>query len=312
MDGIPEPASRRAAGAGSHRFPAYGRFGNYAGRRRSAATIALGDGYGGDGYGGAGNGVIRGRRPGRGPGQRGGAACSAGSRPAIGRPAIGGTAIGGGTAIRGAGPAAGGDCATSTSRASPRIRSGPGDPVNPPAADSASAVGTGSPTSASPLSPASLWRRWGSLTYEILLLAAVVLIAGFAVLPLLGSPPGADRGAAALHILPPASRALLFVYYVAILGAYCVFFWTRGRRTLPMKTWRLAIRTSAGQPLDARDAVKRYAAAWIGPALGLAMFAWLGRWGLLAGFLNYGWAWIDRRSLFLHDRLAATTIVRID
>ena len=160
------------------------------------------------------------------------------------------------------------------------------------------------------LPSASLGRRWSALIYEGLLVTALILVAGFAVLPFVGSVPPGSRGASALQILPPASRAFLFVYYVAVLGAYCVFFWTRGRRTLAMKTWRLTVRTHDGRPLDARAAVKRYTAAWIGPAIGLAAYAWLGRWGLLAGLVNYAWAWIDRDSRFLHDRIAGTEIVR--
>ena len=144
----------------------------------------------------------------------------------------------------------------------------------------------------------------------MLLIAAVMLVAGFAVLPLLGVPPSADRGASALRILPPATRAFLFVYYVAVLGAYSTYFWTRGRRTLGMKTWQLRLEARDGQRLDARDAIKRYIFAWIGPALGLVAYAAIGRWGFLAGFANYAWAWIDRDRLFLHDRLAGTRIMR--
>ena len=146
--------------------------------------------------------------------------------------------------------------------------------------------------------------------YEMLLIAAVMLVAGFAVLPLLGAPPSADRGASALQILPLPTRAFLFVYYVAVLGAYSVYFWTRGRRTLGMKTWRLRLEARDGQRLDARNAIKRYVFAWIGPALGLVAYASIGRWGLLAGLANYAWAWIDRDKLFLHDRLAGTRIIR--
>jgi uncharacterized RDD family membrane protein YckC len=172
----------------------------------------------------------------------------------------------------------------------------------------------GAPLSPLPLSfpPASLRRRWGALIYEMLIVAAVMLIAGFAILPLLDAAPRGDRGASALQILPPASRAFVFVYYIAVLAIYCVVFWTRGRRTLPMKTWRIALRTAEGSALDPRDAIKRYVAAWIGPAIGLVAYASLGRWGLLAGFVNYYWAWLDPQSLFLHDRLARTRIVRTD
>lgn len=161
-----------------------------------------------------------------------------------------------------------------------------------------------------PGTPASLTRRWGSLIYEMLVVAAVMLVAGFAALPFLDTPATASRGASALQLLPPASRAFLSFYYVAILGLYCVYFWTRGRRTLAMKTWRLTLETHDGRSLDARTAVRRYLTAWIGPAIGLAAYAWLGRVGLLLGFVNYAWAWLDRDRLFLHDRLAASRITR--
>jgi uncharacterized RDD family membrane protein YckC len=157
---------------------------------------------------------------------------------------------------------------------------------------------------------ASLARRWGALIYEMLLVAAILLVTGFAVLPLLGTPAPASRGAEALQVLPAATRAFLFVYYFAVLGAYCVHFWTRGRRTLAMKTWRLALVTLDGAPLDAKAAIARYLAAWIGPAIGLVAYIGLGRWGLLAGLLNYGWAWLDRDRSFLHDRLASTRVTR--
>ena len=70
-----------------------------------------------------------------------------------------------------------------------------------------------------------------------------MLVAGCAVLPLLGAPPSADRGASALQILPPATRAFLFVYTIAVLGASSVYFWTRHRRALGMKPWRLRLET---------------------------------------------------------------------
>ena len=160
------------------------------------------------------------------------------------------------------------------------------------------------------LSEASLLRRWGALLYEGLLLTALLLIAGFAMLPLVGSPPAGGHSADRLYLLPMASRAFLFVFYVVVLGIYCLVFWTGGRRSLAMKTWDLTIRTAAGGSLESRDAIKRYLAAWIGPASGLVAYATLGRWGLLAGLINYYWAWLDPGSRFLHDRIAGTRIIR--
>lgn len=162
----------------------------------------------------------------------------------------------------------------------------------------------------SPGTPASLIRRWGALLYEALLMFALLLVTGFALLPLIGAPAATPHTVDRLYVLPSSSQTFLFLCYVAILGIYCVAFWTGGRRTLAMKTWGLSLRTSSGQPLVVRDAVKRYLFGWIGPGAALAAYLVIGRWGLVAGLLNYAWAWFDPQSLFLHDRLAGTRVVR--
>jgi uncharacterized RDD family membrane protein YckC len=162
-----------------------------------------------------------------------------------------------------------------------------------------------------PLPLAGLRRRWAALVYEGLLLAALLLIAGFAVLPLL-DPGGraSSYSAEQLYVLPPASRAFLLFYYVAVTGAYCVGFWSGGRRTLPMKTWGLALVRPDGVAIDVRLATQRFAAGWIGPAAGLAGYAALGRWGFALGLVNHAWGWVDPDRQFLHDRIAGTRIVR--
>jgi uncharacterized RDD family membrane protein YckC len=158
---------------------------------------------------------------------------------------------------------------------------------------------------------ATLPRRWAALFYEALLLGALLLVAGFAVLPLVDPGlRGVSRTAADLYLLEPGSRALLLLYYVAVSGAYCIGFWSNGRRTLPMKTWGLALVLRDGGTLDIGRATRRFAAGWIGPAAGLAGYAAFGRWGLALGLVNHAWAWIDRDKQFLHDRLAGTRIIR--
>jgi uncharacterized RDD family membrane protein YckC len=94
-----------------------------------------------------------------------------------------------------------------------------------------------------------------------------------------------------------------------------VWCWTGGRRTLPMKTWRMRIADADGGPPGARTALLRYLAAWIGPLLALVGYAFLRERGLgalalgLAG-LNFLWAAADPDRQFLHDRIAGTRIVR--
>jgi uncharacterized RDD family membrane protein YckC len=102
---------------------------------------------------------------------------------------------------------------------------------------------------------------------------------------------------------------------LAAAGAYFAWSWSGGRRTLPMKTWSLALERRDGRRVDARTALVRYLAAWIGPAAALASFAALHPMGLGAHAawlvaLNYLWAFADPERHFLHDRIAGTRIVR--
>ena len=159
--------------------------------------------------------------------------------------------------------------------------------------------------------PAGLVRRFAALAYELLLLTAIVLVTGFAALPLVS--PGAS-GTLAVPGLP--QRVVLFCLEFAVLAAYFTWCWSRGRRTLPMKTWRLAVVRADGTTVPVRTALARYLATWIGPALAVAAYAALRSSGLgahaawLVAF-NFLWAFVDPARQFLHDRLAGTRIVRV-
>lgn len=156
--------------------------------------------------------------------------------------------------------------------------------------------------------PASLARRLAALVYELLLLVAVTFITGFLLTPL---GPRATGG----FTVPSASmRALHFVVVFAVLCAYALYFWSGGRRTLPMKTWSLRLLMHDGRPVPVLAALVRYLAAWIGPALALAAYLPLhanGHGGVAALLLGTSIAWsiVDRSGQFLHDRLAGTVLV---
>lgn len=159
--------------------------------------------------------------------------------------------------------------------------------------------------------PAGLSRRFAALVYELLLLTAIVLVTGFAALPLV-SPGGG--GALAVPGLP--QRVILFCLLFAVLAWYFAWSWSRGRRTLPMKTWRLALVRADGGQVSVRTALARYLATWIGPALAVAGYAVLRPTGLGAHAawlvaLNFLWAFVDPARQFLHDRIAGTRIVRV-
>ena len=157
--------------------------------------------------------------------------------------------------------------------------------------------------------PAGLARRLASLVYETLIAAAIVLVAGYALTPLMS--PIADPGGSL--VLPGyARRTAGFALVVAILGAYYAYAWSGGRRTLPMKTWKLALVDAQGAPVSVVRAIARYAAAWSGPAAAIALYAAThSRVAALALALPYAWALFDRERAFLHDRVAGTQLVSI-
>jgi uncharacterized RDD family membrane protein YckC len=160
---------------------------------------------------------------------------------------------------------------------------------------------------------AGIGRRLLALLYEGLLLVALLLIAGFALAPIV-SP----SGSATTHTLGIPTTPARIVAFAALflLGAwFYVWSWSEGRRTLPMKTWHLSIVTRDGAPVPRRTALVRYVAWWIGPTLGLVAYALLKPYGLggLAVpllLINYLAAYVDPERQFLHDRVAGTRVVR--
>src|SRR5688572_8724309 len=131
-------------------------------------------------------------------------------------------------------------------------------------------------------SAATLSRRFMSLFYDAVLLAAVLWLAA---LPL----AFVETELNVPHVRPAHQG-----YLALVAGAYFVWQWTRGGQTLAMKTWQLKVERRGGGALTLCDAVVRYVAALAGlAALGL-------------GFL---WAFFDREKQYLHDRIAGTRIV---
>jgi len=130
---------------------------------------------------------------------------------------------------------------------------------------------------------AGLGRRLGSLCYEVLLLAAILFIGGWAFL-FLGR-----------NLEPALAQPLFQLFLLAITAAYFIYCWTHGGQTLPMKTWRVRLTTRRGGPISLKTGICRYSLAFIG----------IGLFGL--GLI---WALFDRDRQFLHDRLAGTKIVK--
>ncbi len=154
-------------------------------------------------------------------------------------------------------------------------------------------------SSAAPLPPAGLWRRFMSAVYESIVMFGVVVFFGYAYSALLqyrGEPGWLRWGL----------QAWLFV----VIGFYFVWFWSEGRRTLPMRTIGLRLVDVADRPLSRGRAALRYVAGWtmmllpVGAAAETGHPAWLLLFPLpfFAGLLD-----TQRRTLY--DRVAGTRLV---
>ncbi|HEY3181012.1 MAG TPA: RDD family protein [Casimicrobiaceae bacterium] len=152
-----------------------------------------------------------------------------------------------------------------------------------------------------------------SVVYEALLVAAVLFVANFFLLPIVFR--GRLGGEQPLIVPDLPTRTLLFCALFGIAALYFVCSWTAGRRTLPMKTWRMRLVARDGAPLTYKTAFIRYLALWIGPGLALATYVLLkphglGGVALVPLALNYLAAFVDPERQFLHDRIAGTRIVQ--
>jgi len=143
------------------------------------------------------------------------------------------------------------------------------------------------------------WRRFMSAAYEFVVLFGLVVFFGygFSALTRFHGVPGPMRW---------GFQAFLFL----VLGAYFVWFWSEGRRTLPMKTMSLLIVTPDGGAPSRAQALLRYLWAWATLLLPVAG-AWWGRtgWPLLLLALPFGWTLFDRDRRALYDVLAGTRLV---
>jgi uncharacterized RDD family membrane protein YckC len=127
-----------------------------------------------------------------------------------------------------------------------------------------------------------LGRRLASALYDVLMVAALLLVATFPFLAAMGDSTSGWR------------RHVLQLWVVAVAGGYFTWFWTHGGQTLPMKTWKLRLVRWDGATVSVGRALHRYLLAVL---------------GLLALGLGFLWALVDRDRQFLHDRLAGTQLV---
>jgi uncharacterized RDD family membrane protein YckC len=149
-------------------------------------------------------------------------------------------------------------------------------------------------------SPADPWRRLMSAVYEGVILFGVVFFFAYGF-----SAVTSFRGGEG-HL-----RTAFQIYLFLVLGIYFTWFWSKGRRTLPMKTMGVSlIAARTGLPLSVSRAAWRYLVASI-LFWGLLAVVWkLSAWWLVLWPLPFAWALFDPRRQTLYDLLAGTLLVR--
>jgi uncharacterized RDD family membrane protein YckC len=163
--------------------------------------------------------------------------------------------------------------------------------------------------------PASLFRRMAALVYDLLLIAALLLVLTFALLPLTGGEAILTSTHGLIGRLYHALQLLFALGYFGIC-------WTRGGQTLGMKAWRIRLENVDGRPPNWGDAIVRFT---IGTCL--LFLAVIGIWqlqtpgGSLGGLaalllllpapVNLAWVLFDRDGRSLQDRAGQLRVLRL-
>ena len=122
------------------------------------------------------------------------------------------------------------------------------------------------------------------MTYDSLLIAALMFTFTL-ILVVLGGGTAISPASWGFNISLLALNILFFGW-----------FWTHGGQTLGMRAWKIRVERLDGTALSWRDALLRYASAWL---------------LLLPPGLGFLWAGLDRDHRCWHDRLSATRVVLI-
>lgn len=130
--------------------------------------------------------------------------------------------------------------------------------------------------------PASLGKRLLAMLYDLMLIMAIWMTAGFVGV-------GLNDGEA---VEGPLFKTALFLVTFLFFG----FFWTRNGQTLGMQAWRLRVQTLDGYRLSWSRSLARFM---------LSIFSWIP--------LGLGYLWIlfsDER-LAWHDKLTESCVVQL-
>jgi uncharacterized RDD family membrane protein YckC len=141
------------------------------------------------------------------------------------------------------------------------------------------------PEKSGPTPPAGVFRRFGAMVYDSLLLLAVLLVASMPPVLLNGGPmrDGTSLG--------EFKNTVYLLYLLLLIFLFYGRFWTRNGQTLGMAAWRIRAISEDGSPLSWQQVLIR---------LGTA----------LLGLANL-WVWFDHEHRGWHEHLSHTKTIRL-
>lgn len=131
-------------------------------------------------------------------------------------------------------------------------------------------------------SNATFLRRLGAMTYDALLLFALLMVAALPVVLIAG--PDSNFVKSPLYSL----------YLYGVTFVFFGWFWTRGGQTLGMRSWKIRVLRNDNRPLGWDSALMRFLLATVSLTL------------LGIGFL---WILFDKDNLAWHDQLSKTHVI---
>ncbi len=150
---------------------------------------------------------------------------------------------------------------------------------------------------------ATVWRRFMAATYEAVILFGVVFFFGYAFSALTQLKFNGQ--------LSPLMIGFQ-LWMVLVLGFYFSWFWSNGRRTLPMKTMAVKLVGPDGANASGARAAVRYLVAGLLYAGIFALAKVYGNVLLVLLFIPFFWSVLDRQNRALYDVIAGTRLVLSD
>ena len=143
--------------------------------------------------------------------------------------------------------------------------------------------------------PAPLWRRFAAMIYDSVVIFAIWMLVGFAVLSAFGIN-GAVTAEGETVVLDPLYRWTLFG--AMLLSAYLFFawFWTHSGQTIGMQAWKIKVQNENGTAINYKQALIRV-------LLG----------GLSIMFFGAGHFWMlfNKKRYTLHDHASKSEVVKL-